>query len=106
LVLADPGAGTFAGHGVTFGTVRRAQRPDRGDRAFGIDVHTEALGEPQIILRQGVLGVVAAAQQARPAFDTTRPRRTGTVEKRIGVNDAGFAEVDADGDGPEGVGDT
>ena len=81
---------------VSLGAVDGAQRSHVGDRALRVDPHPEALGEPQIVLHQRVLGPVAAADHALPAANTARPGWTVPVEIRVGVLNAGLAEIDPD----------
>ena len=79
---------------VSLRAVRGAERPHVGDRPLRVDPDPEALGEPQIVLHQRVLGPVAAADHALPAADTAGPGRTVPVEIRVGVLNAGLAEID------------
>ena len=79
---------------VSLGAVRGAQRSHVGDCALRVDPHPEAFSEPQIVLHERVLGAVAAADHALPAADTARPGWTVAVEIRVGVLNAGFAEID------------
>src|SRR5918994_737415 len=42
-----------------------------------------ALGQPEVVLREGVLGVVRAADHAAPARDAARALRPGAAEERV-----------------------
>ena len=95
-VPAQPGAGALARDRVAVRAVGRAERPDVDDRALGHDLRPRPLGQPEVVLRQRVLGVVGTADHAAPARDAARPRRTGAAEEGIGRGLPRLAEVDAD----------
>jgi hypothetical protein len=74
----------------------RAERADLGDGALGQDLHAGALGEVEVVLRQRVLGVVAAADHAGAAADAAGARRAVAAEVGVGHGPAGLAEEHAD----------
>src|SRR5262249_47069546 len=59
-------------------------------------LNAATLREPQLVLDQGVLGAVAAADHAAPAANAARAGRPVTVEVRVWHLGPGLAEEDAD----------
>jgi hypothetical protein len=105
-VAAQPGAGALAGDLVALRAVGRAERFDVHDRALGLDRRARALGQPEVVLDQRVLGVVRAADHAAPAQHAAGPLRPGAAEERVRDGLAGRAEEHADarlGVGPVGA---
>ena len=95
--LPQPRPGAFAGDGVPRGTVLGATDwADVGDLALGKDLDAELLREPEVVLGQGVLRVVPAADHAAAAADAARPRGALAAEERIGDLLARLAEEGAD----------
>ncbi len=95
-VLAQPGAGALGRHGVAVGAVGAVERADVDDLAFGDDAAAGALGEPEVVLDERVLGADGAADHAAPAGDAARASGAGAVEVRVGDSFAGRAEEHAD----------
>jgi hypothetical protein len=95
---AAPRAPVAAAHGdqVT-GAARR--RPYPGDRRELMHRDAEPLGEVQVVLHEGVLGVVPAAGHAGATVDAAVTRRAGAAEVRV---DARRPPVDPDPGRPEG----
>src|SRR5262249_8324550 len=105
-LAAHPGPRALAGDAVALGAVGGPEGRDRGPLAFGLDLDPEPLGEPEVVLDQGVLGAVAAADHAAAAAQAPGPRRALAFE--VGVRDlaARLIEEDADPGVREGVADT
>ena len=75
-----------------------AGRPDRADvdhRPLGADLRALALGEPQVVLLEGVLGSDRAADHAAADELTARARRAVAAEERVVSGHTGLAEVHA-----------
>src|SRR5690606_21080333 len=94
----QPGPGGDGGDGVA--ALRPG--PDAGDRGVGDDPGTEPFGEEEVVLDQGVLGPVPAADHALAALQAATSTRTGPAEVGVVDLDAGLegtvpAEEDADG---------
>ena len=104
-VLAEPRAGVLARDRVAVRAVGRAERADLGDGALGEHLDAVALGEPEVVLDQRVLGVVAAADHAGAAADAARARRPVAAEVGVGDGLARLAEEDPDAGGRVGLGD-
>ncbi len=79
---------------VALSAVRGAHGPHVGDCALRVDPHPEALGEPQIVLHERVLGPVAAADHALPATQAAGPGRTVPFEIRVGMLNTRRTEID------------
>ena len=101
----EPGTCAAAGHPVPVAAVLRAERSDVGDLPLGQDLDAELLGEPEVVLHQGVLGAVPAADHAATAADAAASRGPLAAEEGIVDLDAGLAEVGADPRRLEGVAD-
>ena len=95
-VLAQQRAGALGRHRVAVGAVARAERADVDDLALGDDLTARVLGEPEIVLGQGVLRADRAADHAAPAGDAARALGALAVEEGVGDRLAGRAEEDAD----------
>ena len=95
--LAHPRPGVLAGHPVAIGAVLGAalDRADVGDLALGEDLDAELLREPEVVLDERVLGVVAAAHHAASAADAAGARRPLAPEVRVGHLLARLAEEGA-----------
>ncbi len=65
-------------------------RPDVMDGGQRMDGRARPLGQVQIVLDQGVLGVVPAARHAGPAQRAGPPSGTGPAEERVRRCGAGF----------------
>ena len=96
----------LAAHPVSVATVIGAERGDVGHLALGQDLDAQLLGEPEVVLDQGVLGVVPAADHAAAAADTAASPRPLAAEERVVHLDAGLAEEGADSRRLEGVPDS
>src|SRR5439155_20148044 len=94
--LWQPGAGALGDDLIAVGAVAGAQWPDVDHLALGVDLHPVAFGEPQVVLAQGVLGVVGAADHAAPAAHAPGALRARAAEERIGHGLAGLAQEHAD----------
>src|ERR1700689_1809185 len=55
-----------------------------GDCRHWMYLRPSRFGEAKVVLEQSVLGAVAAAGHARPAFQAAGPGRAGTTEERVG----------------------
>ena len=110
-----PGAGGDddlpRGHGPHVATASGRQRPARADRRHQppparvpgvprlqsddgpqrLDPDAEPLGERQVVLDQGVLGTVAAADHAVAALDAAGASRPGAPEEGVGHANPGLA---------------
>ena len=81
---AQPCAGMLGRHLVAAGAVGGAERLDVDHHALGQHLGAGALGQPQVVLDERVLGAVRAAHHAAPAAHAARAVRPGAVEVRIG----------------------
>ena len=80
----DPGAGVLGRDLVALGAVGGAERPDVGDEPLGVDLGAGALGQPQVVLDQRVLGAVRTADHAAAAAQAGRAVGACAVEERVG----------------------
>ena len=90
-VPAQPGARALAGDGVAVRAVAGAERADVYDHPFGDDGGADALGEPEVVLCQDVLRVVAAADHACAGCHAAAAWRALAAEIGIGNALAGIA---------------
>src|SRR5205823_4655066 len=95
-VLAQPGARALGDDLVALRAAGRADRPDVDHRALRAHPHAEALGEPEVVLHQRVLGAVRTADHATSARDAAGARRALAAEIRVVDRDARLAEEHAD----------
>jgi hypothetical protein len=80
-------------------------RRDARDRRERVHDRARRFGQVQVVLDEGVLGVVSAAGHALAALEATVARRPRTAKVRVGCFDAGScAEVNPDGGEVEAVG--
>src|SRR5436305_14818922 len=94
-----------AAHAIARRTVDGAERADLGHLTLGNDLDAELLGEPQIVLDQGVLGSVAAADHAVAAAQAAAAGRSLTSEVWIRNLLSGRPEEDPDAGVAEAVAD-
>jgi hypothetical protein len=83
------------GDGVALRAVVGPPGADVDHGALGQDLDPTTLGEVEVVLDQGVLRAVAAADHARPAAHTPRAVRALTAEEGVGDRLAGLAEEHA-----------
>src|SRR5450631_4917933 len=96
-ILANPCPGRLRGHPVSGTAAGLVDRLDSDDRAQRFDGGTEAFGEGEVVLDQGVLRTHPAADHAVAALGATCACRACAVEVRVGHPLAGRSEEDADG---------
>ncbi|GBD46460.1 hypothetical protein HRbin41_01287 [bacterium HR41] len=77
------------------GAVAATERPDVDDGALRPHVDAESLGEPQVVLDQGVLGADRTADHAPPAARAARAGGSRPAEVGVGNGDPGRSEKHA-----------
>lgn len=88
---------------ISFGSAAVAEGAYVDDLPVGQDHGALALGQPEIVLDQGVLGAMPAAEQALAAAHATGPFRALAAEERVRYALARLAEEDPDRCRTEGV---
>ena len=90
--LGEPGAGALGRDAVAVAAVGRAERHHVDHLVLGQDACAPLLGEPEVVLEQGVLGAHAAAHHAGPAAGAAGARRAFAPEVGVGDRAARLAE--------------
>ena len=99
--FVEPGAGSFGRDPIP----SPVERLDIDRLMLGVDHGAVLLGQVEIVLVQGVLGVVPAPDHASTAFDTPGPGRAFTAEVGIGFFNPFHAKMHGNRSQGEALGD-